>query len=311
MLSRRNIRIKVMQILYAASRDNKLELKSATQAYRKSVNNSFELYLFNLYAFTRVIDYARTDLANKEAKFLPTEEDQKFTAKLANNDLSTSLLENEGFQRFINTYQFEKYVDEDTVRLVYTEFAKTEDYKTYIEQSDLDAEDHKKILLALYKHCTASETFEEKLEDYSAQWTVDKSLIVGALKKTLKALPATPFFYEVYKPSKETTAEFGETLLEKVFNLDAELLKIIEPTLKNWDAERVAIIDMILIKMALCELIYFPTIPSKVTLNEFVDISKLYSTDKSKDFINGILDRLMKKLDKEGKINKEGRGLID
>ncbi len=300
-----------MQILYAASRDNKLELKSATQAYRKSVNNSFELYLFNLYAFTRVIDYARTDLANKEAKFLPTEEDQKFTAKLANNDLSTSLLENEGFQRFINTYQFEKYVDEDTVRLVYTEFAKTEDYKTYIEQSDLDAEDHKKILLALYKHCTASETFEEKLEDYSAQWTVDKSLIVGALKKTLKALPATPFFYEVYKPSKETTAEFGETLLEKVFNLDAELLKIIEPTLKNWDAERVAIIDMILIKMALCELIYFPTIPSKVTLNEFVDISKLYSTDKSKDFINGILDRLMKKLDKEGKINKEGRGLID
>jgi len=87
------------------------------------------------------------------------------------------------------------------------------------------------------------------------------------------------------------------------------LLGIIEPTLKNWDADRVAIIDMVLLKMALSELTSFPTIPTKVTLNEFVEISKLYSTDKSKDFINGILDRLMKKLNKEGKIQKEGRGL--
>jgi len=83
-------------------------------------------------------------------------------------------------------------------------------------------------------------------------------------------------------------------------------LAIIEPALKNWDADRVAIIDMILLKMALSELLSFPSIPTKVTLNEFVDISKLYSTDKSKDFINGILDRLMKQLEKDGKIKKEG-----
>ena len=80
--------------------------------------------------------------------------------------------------------------------------------------------------------------------------------------------------------------------------------------MKNWDAERVAVIDMILLKMAVCELVSFPTIPTKVTLNEFVEISKMYSTDKSKDFINGILDRLLKKLEKEGKVTKEGRGLI-
>ena len=84
-----------------------------------------------------------------------------------------------------------------------------------------------------------------------------------------------------------------------------------EPTLKNWDVDRVAIIDMILLKMALSELMIFPTIPTKVTLNEFVEISKMYSTEKSKDFINGILDRLMKKLNKEGKIKKEGRGLLE
>ena len=86
---------------------------------------------------------------------------------------------------------------------------------------------------------------------------------------------------------------------------------IIEPSLKNWDADRVAVIDMIILKMALVELMSFPTIPTKVTLNEFVEIAKKYSTEKSKDFINGILDRLMKQLEKEGKIKKEGRGLIE
>ena len=133
--------------------------------------------------------------------------------------------------------------------------------------------------------------------------------MVGALKKTIRALPVEDGFYNGFKPTVETTVDFGEVLLTKVHKEDKELLEVIEPTLKNWDADRVAIIDMILLKMALCELTSFPSIPTKVTLNEFVEISKLYSTDKSKDFINGILDRLMKKLNKDGKIAKEGRGL--
>jgi N utilization substance protein B len=288
-----------------------LELRSAVERYRTNINRSFELYLLNLYAFTRVVDYARKDLANRESKHLPSEEDQKFKAKLATNELSISLLKNEGFIRLAKKYGFDKVIDEDTIRLVYLDFAKTEDYKNYIEKSEVEEEGHQALLLGLYKHCAGNESFEEKMEDYSPQWAVDKSLVVGALKKTLKALPAAPYFYEEYKPSSETTLDFGENLLIKASENDTELLAIIEPSLKNWDAERVAIIDMILLKMALSELLYFPTIPSKVTLNEFVEISKLYSTDKSKDFINGILDRLMKKLNKEGKINKEGRGLID
>lgn len=131
------------------------------------------------------------------------------------------------------------------------------------------------------------------------------------MKKTIKALPVDGTFYQEYEPADETVKEFGEVLLKKVCEEDGDLSEIIEPMLKNWDAERVAVIDMILLKMAVCELVSFPTIPTKVTLNEFVEISKLYSTDKSKDFINGILDRLMKKLDKDGKIVKEGRGLIE
>ena len=113
------------------------------------------------------------------------------------------------------------------------------------------------------------------------------------------------------RPNYETIKEFGESLLLDVINNNENLLATIEPALNNWDADRVAVIDMIILKMALSELLNFPTIPTKVTLNEFVEIAKLYSTDKSKDFINGILDRLFKKLDKEGKIKKEGRGLVE
>lgn len=89
------------------------------------------------------------------------------------------------------------------------------------------------------------------------------------------------------------------------------LEQLIEPTLKNWDMERLAVLDVIIIKMALVEFLYFPTIPTKVTLDEYVDISKEYSTPKSKDFVNGILDKLMKTLAEEGKIKKEGRGLLE
>jgi N utilization substance protein B len=135
--------------------------------------------------------------------------------------------------------------------------------------------------------------------------------VVGAIKKTLKQLPVASDFYKEYIPSDEATVDFGEFLLETVFFKDKELLDIISPNLQNWDAERVAIIDMILIKMAIAELMNFNSIPGKVTLNEYVEISKTYSTDKSKDFINGILDRLFKQLTDDQKIIKEGRGLLD
>ena len=132
------------------------------------------------------------------------------------------------------------------------------------------------------------------------------------MKKTLKELPeveATHF--KAYYPDDETCKEFGEVLLTDTHKKDEELLKVIKPALENWDHERLAVIDMILLKMALVEFLECVTIPTKVTLNEYVEVSKMYSTPKSKDFINGILDKLLKDLEEEGKINKEGRGLVN
>lgn len=311
MLSRRNVRIKVMQILYSLSRDKNLDLDGVLQQYRDYVRKSFELYLFTLYVLIRIAEFAKQDATKRLSKLLPSDDDKRFTAKLSDNPCIASLINNDGLNRLFRAYKMDKKTDDDAIRHFYTEFSKTEDYKQYVYQENSTDEDHRNVLLALFKQCQQSEMFNEFIEDQYPLWVDDESLIVGALKKTVKALPVEANFFESYRPADETVREFGEQLLSQVIREDEKLLEMIEPTLKNWDAERVAIIDMILLKMALCELMSFPTIPTKVTLNEFVEISKMYSTDKSKDFINGILDRLMKKLQSEGKINKEGRGLVD
>ncbi len=309
MLSRRNVRIKVMQMLYSMSRDKKLGYEEALQQYRDIVRQSFELYLFSLLILVRIAEYSRKDVAKRTAKLLPSEEDRLFNSKLGDNTLVRSIATNEGFNRLARLYKLEDKLDEDKIRQIYDSFARSEEYQQYVLSSPADASDHINMLLQLFRHCMSDEMFLDLLEDNYPLWIDDESLIVGSMKKTIKALPVSPNFYEEYRPPAEATVEFGEALLKDVCQSDQQLLRIIEPTLKNWDAERVAVLDMILLKMALSELINFPTIPTKVTLNEFVEIAKLYSTDKSKDFINGILDRLMKQLHNEGRIKKEGRGL--
>lgn len=310
MLSRRNVRIKVMQLLYMDSRNDALQFSDLLRLYQKSIHTSYELYLFNLYLLMQIAGYAKKDAKKRRAKLLPSDEDKSFTAILAENKLMSSLLSNAALKSKFDDLRLAIKVDADNVRSIYADFSKQDAYRHYLQHTSLTLSDHEKMLLALYKHCIASDLFNDIVEDHYPFWPDDKSLVIGTMKKAIRALPASPNFVNTYLPSDETV-EFGEELIRITFYDKKELLEIIEPVLNNWDVDRVAVIDMLLLKMALVELMYFPTIPTKVTLNEFVEISKLYSTDKSKDFINGILDRLMKQLSKQGKINKEGRGLKD
>ncbi len=309
MLSRRNIRIKVMQMLYSMSQDGSLGLKDVIHRYRWNVDRSFDLYLFTLWSVVRTAEYAIQDKAKKLEKLLPSDSDKKFTASLAENQLVQSLIRNDGYQDLLRRRKLKNRIEMDNIRTFYQDFAKTDAYKVYSRQATHTNEAHTEMLLAFFKHLVNNEPFNDFLEDHFPNWVDDESLVVGAVKKTIKALPAEEQFFEEHRPQSEAVEDFGEKLLREVIEENDDLLAVIEPTLRNWDADRVAVVDMILLKMALCELTSFPSIPTKVTLNEFVEISKQYSTDKSKDFINGILDRLMKQLNKEGKINKQGRGL--
>ncbi len=298
-------------MLYARSMDVALDYKALESRYKFELEKSFELYIFNLYQLTKVAQYVKKDASKRASKLLPSEEDRNFSTKIYDNPLLQSLVNNEGIQKLVKNRKMENRLDDDVNRLLYQDLCKNKNYIAYSAKAECTREDHKNALLTLYKIMVASENYEEHLDDRYNNWVHDKSLIVGAMKKTIKALPLEGDFYSEYQPSRETTMEFGLDLLYKVYNLDEELLTTIKPVLKNWEAERVATIDMIFLKMALCEMLHFPTIPTKVTINEFVDLSKLYSTPKSKDFINGILDKLLKQLTEEGHITKEGRGLID
>ena len=291
-------------------RDPEVTKDAALRFYEEKLDKSQELYLFNLLNLIKTTEPSIEDTERKKTKYLPSEEDKKFSSKIYHNDLIQALIKEDDLMLLFKKKNLGAYIDEDAIRNYYKSFAKTREYKDYVYHGEGD-DAHREILLALFKHMIKSEVFQESMEDFYPTWEDDKSLIIGAIKKTVKALPDTPEMYRVFRPDYEASIEFGLTLLEKVIDEDSDLETTIAPHLENWEMDRVANIDMVLLKMGLVEFLGFPTIPTKVTLNEYVEISKMYSTDKSKDFINGILDKLMKVLGGEGKINKEGRGLID
>ena len=310
MLSRRCVRIKVMQLSYSLSRDKDLTIDQATKKYYDSIEDTFNLYLLNLYTIHRICSISLEDLDKRRLKHLPSDEDKKFTAKLFTNPIINSIESNKSLRKKFDKLHFENKADKDFCRKIYTEFAKLDEYKKYV-LSESSHDDHLEILLELYRFCRKNDYFNEVMEDSYSEWVDDKSLIVGAIKKSLKKLPAEDEFYISFFPEDETIKEFGQELLEQSFENDDELLDLIKPTLRNWDHDRLAVLDMILIKMAITELLNFPTIPTKVSLNEYVEISKIYSTPKSKDFINGILDKILAQLLDKDMIHKEGRGLVD
>lgn len=311
MLSRRSVRIKVMQLLYMLNRDEQLSFTDLVKDYNEGIWKAYELYIFQLHLLLKVAQYAEKDALNRAAKYLPSDDDKVFSPRLYQNSSIQSLANHTSFLNIVTKYKANEHLDEDHIRTLYLALGETPEYKAYLALEAPTTEETNKYLLEMYRFLINHDVFVEMTEDRFNNWQDDESLVVGAMKKTLKAMPLGDEFYKEHEPSDETVREFGEELLRKTCQEDTALLEHIEPTLKNWDAERVAVLDMIMLKMALSELLYFPTIPTKVTLNEFVEISKVYSTDKSKDFINGILDRLMKKLMKEEKIVKEGRGLIE
>ena len=311
MLSRRSVRIKVMQLLYMLNRDEQIAFTDLVKDYNDGIWKTYELYIFQLHLLLKVAQYAEKDAANRSVKLLPGDDDRAFTPRLYTNECTQSLANHVVFLNIAAKYKVNEGLDEDHIRTLYQAFADTDEYRNYLQLPEPALEDHKKILVELYRFLVNHDLFVEMSEDRYNNWQDDESLVTGAMKKTLKVMPVQGEFYKEHEPADETVREFGEQLLRKTCQEDLALFNEIEPTLKNWDAERVAILDMIMLKMALCELLHFPTIPTKVTLNEYVEISKTYSTDKSKDFINGILDRLIKKLIKEERIVKEGRGLIE
>lgn len=310
MLSRRIVRVKVMQLLYSLNSDRKLKPNEVIENYKKGVEDSYELLLFTVYALVKITRIALEEEERRKAKLLPGEDDKNFVPKLYDNPLIKELEESSYLTKIVEKNKFANSADTDLIRQIYRKYAKQDSYKEYVYSNSDTIESHRKGLLDLFRFVRKNDIFEELVESRFSHWEDDRSLIIGAVKKIVKALPSgKDDLVKEFYPDEDTWKDFGLFLLEKTIEEDRELRHTLNPALKNWDEDRLTTIDNILLKMALCEFMFFPSIPTTVTINEYMEVAKLYSTARSKDFINGLLDRLTGDLEEMGKLNKVGRGL--
>ncbi len=184
-----------MQVLYAANRDPELKYPKALSLYNQNIRGAFDQYLLNLLLLVSAAQYAQIVFDKKGAKLRPTKEDKEFSPDLATNPLVASLLENSGLQTLFKIHHIREYINEDNSKSLYNQFSKTDIYKSYLANREKTLTNHKQVLLEFYKTCLSGETLNDILADNFVCWADDKSLVAGAMKKTIKALPAEGNFY--------------------------------------------------------------------------------------------------------------------
>lgn len=312
MLGRRNLRVKVMQALYAWEIDRETPADRLEALLQSQIQRSVSLYLTNLLYLIEVCRYSLVDKAKRMAKFVKTEEDEKASTTIAANRI-VKYLETDGqFNSYIKKENIRHNVNEDVVKGLFNELAAKERYKEYAAQSAPGVEEDKDIInFILRKVFTVNKGLETHLEEIFINYDDDNSLLLHILSKYVEVFDETKSNFFQSLELWEEEKKFAHDLLKKTIEHDAELTEYIKPNLKNWEMERVAVLDLVLMKMALCEIKYFPTIPVKVSINEYIDVSKLYSTPKSKDFVNGVLDKAKSQMLDRGEIKKFGRGLME
>lgn len=304
MLSRRSIRVKVMQALYSQSRDKELKDQDVLKFYNDSIKGTVELFLLNLYLIIEMSKVSVEDETKRVSKYLPTDDDKLFKSTLYHNAIIKGLVNNKDLKIKFESLKFNDFIDADVLRTLYKSFSETEAYINYWHNRKSHTDDEE-ILLELYRFLRASEVFVELVDDRYYQWSSEKSVVIGTVKKILKRNDFEGDFIEPYYPTEDTVKDLGENLLKNCLGIDAKIEEYVIPNLLKWDKERIAVIDMIFIKMSLAEVLYFDSIPCNVILNEYVELSKEYSTDKSKEFINGVMDKVIKDLKEKGEIQKD------
>lgn len=312
MLNRRSLRIKVLQCLYAHEQNNTYRLIDLQKLLQRSVNNFHRLYHYQLFVIRQIAEYTTEDIRRRENKHLRTEADKNVSDKLLNNPIIEQLLKNEALNKIILNEKLAAHTNEETIKKLYQELTTTNSFTQYSSKQTLTLKDHTEIIRALLTEVMHKNvSYQEQLDDIFINYLDDKDLVNSLTLQAINSFADNDNTLPITTDSTDLIEkmQFGNDLMARTLENAQQFKDLIAPQLKNWELERIALIDNILLRMALCELMFFPNIPLKVTINEYVDIAKLYSTPKSKEFINGILDKMMKKLVNEGLIKKLGRGM--
>ncbi len=303
MISRRNIRVKVMQSLYTAdSLSNELNLAEAKKLLKKQFDLSRKLFVYLTYFLTEVARYAEKDSVKKAGKHLPSQADLNINTKIAGNELLWKILDESSFKGACDELKPGQLIDEDLLKKTYETLTQTEDYKDYIVVPARDKKAEKNILEFIFTNLMLpNEDFTNHVEEHFINWDDDAEMMNVLMLNYLQK-PHQVNFNEMVSREK---MDFAQDLLQTVIEKKEVSMELLKPKLKNWDADRIAALDLIIIQMGICEFLYFETIPTKVTINEYIDLAKEYSTPQSGQFINGILDNIHKELTAAGKIHKK------
>ena len=291
-----------MQTLYAvATTETGLKPDESKKILQTHFSHTQELLVYLTFFLTEVCRYAETYAHKRAGKHILTYEDLNINTKISGNKTLWRILEDTTFKEVLLKTKPQLISDNELVRKVYLALAETPEYKIYINKSERDNKDEKEIMeFILDKMMLANENFNSHLEELFSNWDDDGEMLVHILVNYLHK-SSTANFNEIISPDKK---EFAMKLLETVEEKKEHLQSLIIPKLKNWDSERIAQVDMILMKMGVSEFLYFETIPPKVTINEYIDLAKDYSTLQSGQFVNGILDNIHKELVQQGLMQK-------
>lgn len=314
MLTRRHIRVKVMQSLYAFNQSQNDKLATEEKFLIKSMEEMYDLFLLQLSLITEIRHKAETFLEKSQQKHLATTEDKDPNRKFLNNRVFTLLNDHEGLQEALEDRKITHWkMDDEYAAIIWAELRQSVMYETYMETRESSFKEDKDFIIRVFKEIIApNEKLYDYLEDKKLTWLDDLPLVNTAILKMLQKLKDQPgHSFNLPKLFKsDDDKDFAKELFRKTYLNDEMLADEMLGKTPNWDKDRIAEIDMLLIKMAICEFLKFPSIPVKVTINEYLELAKEYSTPKSSIFINGVLDKLSKEYAENGKLNKIGRGLM-
>jgi N utilization substance protein B len=302
MISRRNIRVKVMQTLYAVeTMEGEVKPGEPQKILQRYFDQTRALLVYLVYTLTEIARYAETNARNRASKHLPTEADLKVNTKLVGNELLWKILEDVSYQQALKECKPQLTEDNELIKKIYLELAETPEYQAYIAVQGRDSKSERQLLEFIFTTLMLpNEDYTNHVEEFFTNWDDDcemmSQLVLNFLQK-----PGSFNFMEILSKEKKG---FAKDLLQAVQDKKEVTMEMIKPKLKNWDADRIAVLDMILMQMGVCEFLYFETIPPKVTINEYIDLAKEYSTPQSGQFVNGILDNIHKDLLKDEKMHK-------
>ena len=309
MLSRHFLRVKVLQSLYAYIVTENSSLDIAEKELDKSISETYDLEVYLFSSLLEMRDIAENQIEEAKGKFFPTEEEKNPNMRFVNNELLRQLSENTELTKAIEKLKINWSDQRDLLKRILNKFKASNSYKDYMSKEEITYDDDKKAVIQLLKnYLLKNESFLDYLAELKLYWESDFQYVGLSFLKFLKE------FKQSDSASKSITKSFGFDEKEiRDFALDLfrkcvshydEFDSMFDKHIENWDKERIAFMDTLIIKMGLVELVYCPEIPVRVTLNEYIEMAKEFSTERSNLFVNGLLDRFLIDLRASGKIRK-------